>query len=273
MRQEPENSPDLLLLFEERIFQIIAQFDQFIRFDVQGRPRVGAVEHRASQGMAIVGLDGHDRASMSHEKVVVLQGPAHLRRRDNIGELLVNLLTEQANGPPDLLELVRGVVADALVSTHAPADLVHEGGEIPEFASHRRQMLALRRLQIRQEDPQPATGGQCIGNLQQVLGIEHRLLPAELLEDRADIPKARHGDALAPIQYGTQLGRLGDTHPRPTDIHGRIEPLGRIPSQVTGRERAENSPDGLELQDAKTVFINLFASHLLPFHTDISIAR
>ncbi len=159
---------------------------------------------------------------MTHQKFVVLNRPAQRGRGDDAHEPVMDALAQQSDVPADVLQLLRRVVADALVAADAAIDLVQNRLKVAELFAQGAQPVAFRGLQIRKEQPQPSAGGQRVGDLQQLGRLEHRLLLAEFLQYRPDITQTSHRHPLASVQHPGQLGRLRNPGLGPTQIDGRV---------------------------------------------------
>ncbi len=173
----------------------------------------------------------------------------------------MEVLADLRDFAAEIPKLLGGFVPYPFVTSDAASDLLDGGLKVAELLAHGPQIRALSGFQIRQEPPQPAAGGQRVGDFQQFDRFENRLFFAEFLQERANVPESRHGYSFSSLQDFRQLRRFRHTGSRPAQVYRRIQAPGGVLAQIAGRIGREDPPDFLEFEHLQGVFVYSFAGH------------
>ncbi len=82
--EHPQDAVDFFLFLEDRVFQLVAELDQFIGLDIERRTGVRTVQNGAADYVTMGGFDRNDRPPMTHHVVVVFDGLPQARRRNQV---------------------------------------------------------------------------------------------------------------------------------------------------------------------------------------------
>ena len=91
-----------LLFFGKLVFELVAEFAEGIRFDIEGGPGVGAIENGAANAGAVVLVDSDNGSVVTGEEAFVGQGALQFGFRDDLVELTMDFGAEAPDGAPDV---------------------------------------------------------------------------------------------------------------------------------------------------------------------------